>query len=50
MSEYRPPVEDMLSALYDVLGFAHEDIDRETARAVLEEAEKVGIRCSCAPE
>ncbi len=41
MSDYTPPVDDMLLLLFDVLGFAHPDIDRDTARSVLEEAAKL---------
>lgn len=41
MSSYRPPVENMLFLLYDVLGFNHDEIDRETASAILEEAAKL---------
>ncbi len=41
MSEYNPPVKDMLFTLYDVLGFSHDDIDRDTAEAVLDEAAKL---------
>lgn len=38
---FKPPVSDMVFALYDVLGFAHDDIDRETAESVLDEAAKL---------
>ncbi len=38
---FKPPVPDMVFALYDVLGFNHEDIDRETAESVLDEAAKL---------
>lgn len=41
MSDYMPPVEEMLFLLFDVLGFSHEDLDRETAQAALEEAAKL---------
>ncbi len=41
MSDYKPPVKDMLFILHDVLGFAHEDLDRETCEAVLDEAAKL---------
>ncbi|MEZ5918597.1 MAG: acyl-CoA dehydrogenase family protein [Alphaproteobacteria bacterium] len=41
MSDYTPPVEEMLFLLFDVLGFADEDMDRETVQAVLEEAAKL---------
>ncbi|MGH1375455.1 MAG: acyl-CoA dehydrogenase family protein [Alphaproteobacteria bacterium] len=41
MSEYKPPVSDMLCALHDVLGFSHEELDRETTEAVLDEAAKL---------
>ena len=38
---FKPPVSDMVFALYDVLGFTHDDIDRETAESVLDEAAKL---------
>ena len=41
MSTYRPPIEDMQFWLHDVLGFAHEELDRETTAAVLDEAAKL---------
>ncbi len=41
MSEYTPPVKDMLFILNDVLGFQHEDLDPETCEAVLDEAAKL---------
>ena len=41
MSDYTPPVEEMLSMLFDVLGFVHPDIDRDTAKSILEEAAKL---------
>ncbi len=41
MSEYKPPVQDMLATLYGALGFVHDDIDRETSEAVLDEAAKL---------
>ena len=41
MSDYNPPVENMLCLLYDVLGFEHPEIDRDTARSVLKEAAKL---------
>ncbi len=41
MSEYQPPVKDMSFLLHDVLGFTHDDLDRETVEAVLEEASKL---------
>ena len=41
MSNYQPPIQDMMFALYDVLGFAHPDMDRETTGAVFEEAAKL---------
>ncbi len=41
MSDYAPPVEEMLTMLFDVHGFAHPDIDRETAKSILEEAAKL---------
>lgn len=41
MSTYTPPVSEMVFALYDVLGFENEDLDRETVQSVLEEAAKL---------
>ncbi|MGH1456778.1 MAG: acyl-CoA dehydrogenase [Alphaproteobacteria bacterium] len=41
MSAYIPPVSDMMFALYDVLGFTHDDIDRETSESILDEAAKL---------
>lgn len=41
MSEYKPPVRDMIFTLFDVFGFSHEDIDRDTAESVLDEAGKL---------
>ncbi|MGB0718867.1 MAG: acyl-CoA dehydrogenase [Bdellovibrionales bacterium] len=41
MSDYTPPVEAMQTLLHDVLGFAHDDLDRETTAAILEEAAKL---------
>lgn len=41
MSDYHPPVEEMLFLLHDVLGFKHEDLDRETCAAVLDESAKL---------
>ena len=41
MSDYKPPVQDMLFALFDVLGFEHEELDRETGEAILDEAAKL---------
>ncbi len=38
---YQPPVSEMMFALYDVLGFEHEDLDRETGEAILDEAAKL---------
>lgn len=38
---FTPPVKEMLFILYDVLGFSHEELDRQTAEAVLEEAAKL---------
>ena len=38
---YNPPIEDMQFLLHDVLGFQHEDLDRETTEAVLGEAAKL---------
>lgn len=41
MSDYQPPVEDMQALLHDVLGFEHEELDRETTEAILGEAAKL---------
>ncbi len=41
MSDYNPPVEEMLFILFDVLGFSHDELDRETSEAVLNEAAKL---------
>ncbi len=41
MSEYNPPVKEMSFILNDVLGFEHDDLDRETVEAVLDEAAKL---------
>ena len=41
MSDYQPPIQDMLFILHDVLGFEHTDLDRETTEAVLDEAAKL---------
>lgn len=41
MSQYKPPVENMMHLLFDVLSFSHSEIDRSTAQAVLEEAAKL---------
>jgi len=41
MSQYRPPIDDMLFLLRDVFGFHHEELDAETVEAVLEEAGKL---------
>lgn len=41
MSEYHPPVGEMLFLLRDVLGFQDENFDFETCTAVLEEASKL---------
>ncbi|MBI1300280.1 MAG: acyl-CoA dehydrogenase [Alphaproteobacteria bacterium] len=41
MSDYTPPVQDMLFILHDVLGFSHDELDRETTEAVLDEAAKL---------
>ncbi len=41
MSDYQPPIQDMLFILHDVLGFEHADLDRETTEAVLDEAAKL---------
>ena len=38
---YKPPVNEMLFILHDVLGFQHDDLDRETCEAVLDEAAKL---------
>jgi len=39
--DYQPPIDDMQFLLHDVLGFEHEDLDRETTEAVLGEAAKL---------
>ena len=41
MSDYAPPVNEMLTMLFDVHGFTHPDIDRDTAISILEEAAKL---------
>jgi alkylation response protein AidB-like acyl-CoA dehydrogenase len=41
MSDYQPPVKDMMFLLNDVLGFKSEAVDAETAEAVLGEAAKL---------
>lgn len=41
MSDYQPPIQEMLFILHDVLGFSHDDLDRETTEAVLDEAAKL---------
>ena len=41
MSNYVPPVSQMLFILCDALGFRHEDLDRDTMQAVLDEAAKL---------
>jgi alkylation response protein AidB-like acyl-CoA dehydrogenase len=41
MSAYNPPLKDMQFLLFDVLGFTHPEIDRDTASAILEEASKL---------
>lgn len=41
MSEYHPPVAQMLFMIRDVLGFEHEMYDSDTCSAVLEEASKL---------
>ena len=41
MTDYTPPVPEMLKVLYDVLGFEHDELDRETSEAVLDEAAKL---------
>lgn len=41
MTTYTPPVEDITFLLFDVLGFTHEELDRETVTAILEEAGKL---------
>ncbi|MFK7840575.1 MAG: acyl-CoA dehydrogenase [Bdellovibrionales bacterium] len=38
---YQPPIDDMQFLLHDVLGFEHEDLDRETTEAILGEAAKL---------
>ncbi len=41
MSDYKPPVKEMSFILNDVLGFTHEELDRETVEAVFDEAAKL---------
>lgn len=41
MTNYNPPIEDMQFLLHDVLGFTHDDLDRETTEAILGEASKL---------
>ena len=41
MSDYNPPIDDMQFLLHDVMGFSHEELDRETCEAVLGEAAKL---------
>ncbi len=41
MSEYMPPVKEMSFILNDVLGFSHDELDRETVDAVFDEAAKL---------
>ena len=41
MSDYNPPIEDMQFLLHDVMGFRHDELDRETCEAVLSEAAKL---------
>jgi len=41
MSDYHPPVQNIMFLLHDVLGFSHEELDRETVEAVLDEAAKL---------
>lgn len=43
MSDYQPPLQDMMFILYDVLGFEHDDYDRDTIEAILNEASKLSI-------
>ncbi|PCI53725.1 MAG: acyl-CoA dehydrogenase [Alphaproteobacteria bacterium] len=43
MSDYQPPIQDMLFILHDVLGFEHDDLDRETTEAILDEAAKLAV-------
>ncbi len=38
---YTPPIDDMQFLLHDVLGFEHEDLDRETTEAILGESAKL---------
>jgi len=38
---YNPPISDMQFLIHDVLGFEHEELDRETTEAVLGEAAKL---------
>ena len=41
MTEYTPPIDDMQFLLHDVLGFSHDDLDRDTTEAILGEAAKL---------
>ena len=41
MTDYNPPIDDMQFLLHDVLGFAHDDLDRDTTEAILGEAAKL---------
>ncbi len=41
MSHYNPPIKDMQFLLHDVLGFVHDDLDRDTCDAILDEAAKL---------
>ncbi len=41
MTAYTPPVSDMVFILHDVLGFSHEEIDKQTTESVLDEAAKL---------
>lgn len=41
MSDYTPPLDDMVFLLHDVLGFEHDELDRDTTEAILGEAAKL---------
>ncbi len=41
MSDYSPPIDDMVFLLTHVLGFQNDEIDEETMRAILDEAAKL---------
>ncbi len=41
MSDYQPPIQDMMHVLYDLLGFDSDEYDRDTVEAILNEASKL---------